>query len=241
MKKGVLTGCDIHHEWMLKWWWNHYKTHCDLQIAFCDFGMSKSARTWCETKGTVLSASDHLLKQITRDQKEKWQDLHPDEIWNDREIWFKKPLFLSLTPFEHSVWIDVDAEVKKPLTSLFDFLKKSHFAICQDVPRGIAIRRKKGLLFPDENAFLTGVIAYQSTSPLLKKWIENCLKRNDMFFSEQDALNRTIYEEQIPFEILPSGYNYAPCTDCPLPENLVIYHHPFVQGKNQILQSHTFA
>ncbi|MCB1083105.1 MAG: hypothetical protein KDK61_02245, partial [Simkania sp.] len=87
----------------------------------------------------------------------------------------------------------------------------------------------------------TGVIAYQSTSPLLKKWIENCLKRNDMFFSEQDALNRTIYEEQIPFEILPNGYNYAPCTDCPLPENLVIYHHPLVQGKNQILQSHSFA
>ena len=203
--------------------------------------MSKSARNWCETKGTVLTASDQLLKQITQAQKEKWQDLHPDEIWNDRAIWFKKPLFLSMTPFEHSVWIDVDAEVKNPLTPLFDYLKDSHFAVCQDVPRGIAVRREKGLLLTDENAFLTGVIAYHSTSPLLKKWTENCLTRNDVFFSEQDALNRTIYEEKIPLEILPSGFNYAPCTDCPLPENLVIYHHPFTVGKNQILQSHTFG
>lgn len=242
--QGILTGCDINHEWMLKWWWNHYVKGNDYPVAFCDFGMSKSARLWCESKGTVLpfSLSKTLLQKIDSSQKKSWENLHPDDIWKARSIWFKKPLHLLATPFQNTIWIDVDCEVKQSLSSLFSLLKKSQndFAVCQDVPRGISSRREKGLLHADKNAFLTGVIAYTKQSVTLKKWAENCVKRNEQFFSEQDALNRTIYEEKFKLTLLSSRFNYAPCTDCPLPDDLVIYHHPFIAGKNHILQSHTF-
>jgi len=238
--QGILTGCDINHEWMLKWWWDHYTKCNDYPVAFCDFGMSKSARMWCETKGTLLTAPKHFLKEMSPSSKANWEDLHPDDIWSNRNIWFKKPLLLPHTPFKKSIWMDVDCEVKQPLSSLFEILTQNDFAVCQEVPRGIAVRREKGLLFPDENAYLTGVIAYKNTSPIIKKWVENCLKRNHEFFSEQDALNRTIYEENFSLKTLSSRFNYAPCTDCQKPKNLVIYHHPFLIGKSHILQSHSF-
>lgn len=240
MNKGILTGCNEAHEWMLKWWWTHYTKHNDYPVAFCDFGMSKSARLWCEQKGTVLTPKRHnFMKQPDSTLVSKWKNLHPDDTTTQRPIWFYKPLLLDATPFDQTIWIDVDAEVKQSLASLFDILNQTQngFAACEDVPRGISLRREQGLLHADENAYLAGVIAFTKSSPILKKWVKTCINRNHLFFSEQDALNRTLFEENLSITTLPSRFNYAPCTDCPLPENLVIYHHPFSHGKKNILEA----
>ena len=54
-KEGVLTGCDESHEWMLKLWWNYYSQTNTYPVTFCDFGMSKSARLWCEKRGDIIT------------------------------------------------------------------------------------------------------------------------------------------------------------------------------------------
>lgn len=238
--QGILTGCDINYEWMLKWWWSHYAKHNQYPVAFCDFGMSKSAQIWCASKGTLIKSPNYFFKELPPSMKVKWQDLYPEKVHSKRTIWFKKPCSLLSTPFEHSIWIDIDCEVMQNLSSLFEQFTQVDFALCLDVPNAIAIRREKKILFDDEKAYLTGVIAFQRSSPLLAKWVENCLKRNQEFFSEQDALNRTIYELKYRVQFLDARFNYGPCYKCPKPENLVIYHHLFTRGKNRILQSLPF-
>lgn len=57
MKKGVMTGCNQANENHLQSWLKHYSTHNSFPITFCDFGMSVSARTFCEKNGTVLKAT----------------------------------------------------------------------------------------------------------------------------------------------------------------------------------------
>ncbi len=241
---GIITGCDQAYEWMLKWWWSHYSKHNDYSVAFCDFGMSKSARIWCASKGTVITVSPpkNFISDVDPALKEKWKLLYPYDIWSNRLVWFSKPLFLLHTPFENTIWIDVDCEVKKNIAPLFKLLKKSPngFVTCEDIPNGIRVRKENGFLLPGETAHSTGVMAYTKTSPIIKKWVENCLKRNHLFFSEQDALSRTIFEGNFEVTPLPRPFHYVPYENSPTPDEIAIYHHPFFIGKNHILQSHTF-
>ncbi len=52
---GILTGCDQNQEWMLKWWWENYTACNQFPVTFVDFGMTASAKKWCEKHGTVTS------------------------------------------------------------------------------------------------------------------------------------------------------------------------------------------
>lgn len=58
--QGVITGCNQNHEWLLKGWWHHFSKHNTLPVAFVDFGMSASAKAWCEKKGQVISMDPNV-------------------------------------------------------------------------------------------------------------------------------------------------------------------------------------
>lgn len=243
MTQGILTGCDERHEWMLKWWWSHYSACNNYPVVFCDFGMSKSARIWCASKGTVLS-SDLPENFITpKDQIDSklltlWEPLYKNATWSTRKAWFHKPFIFPQTPFDETIWIDLDAQVKKPLFPFFNALKRSEagLALCKDTPRGYLLRLYLGLLFYNESAYQAGVIAYKKDSPVIHKLLENCKKYNHLFFSDQDILNRTIHEEKFNVYELSTYYNYIPgYPDFSYPDPLIV-HYATAVGKDQIFK-----
>lgn len=243
MKQGILTGCDETHEWMLKWWWSHYSAHNTYPLVFCDFGMTKSARNWCETKGTVLSLDlpeDFIAPReaINPTLLKRWEPLYKNASWSARKAWFHKPFVIPHTPFEETIWIDLDAQVKKPLAPFFTALQKSEdgFALCKDTPQGYFLRLYLGLLHPKESAYQAGVIAFRKDSPVIQKWLENCKKYNTLFFSDQDILNRTIHEEQYNIYELSTYYNYIPgYPEFSYPDPLIVHYATNI-GKDQIFK-----
>ncbi len=241
--RGVLTGCDERHEWMLKWWWENYSRHNSYPVVFCDFGMTKSAQMWCASKGEVLSA-DTDEPVITLNEKIDprlltiWETIHNKSALHFRKIWFCKPFFCSSTPFDQTIWIDLDGQVKKPLSPFFTALEKAPegFALCKDTPRGYYLRLYLGILKHRESAYQAGIFVYAKNSPVLKKWKDNCKKRNHLFFSDQDVLNRTIQEEQFNIYELSTDYNYIPGYITFANPDPLIVHYATPPGKIGILK-----
>ncbi len=246
-KQAVLTGCDQKQEWMLKWWWKNFSKYNGYPVIFCDFGMSQSARLWCETKGTVASLPSCPIfsndEKVPVSLKKKWEKIYFNFTKSIREAWMKKPFFLPLSPYMQNLWIDLDCEIKKPLFPFFDILDQSSlsFAICKDTPRGYLLRLELGLLKLNESAYQSGVFAFTKNSPVIKAWVENCEKRSNLFFSDQDALNRTIYENHFNILELSPYFNLIPGYAQLFPCDPLIVHHITLDGKKRVLQSITFS
>ena len=58
----ILLGCDSNHEWMLPWWYKHYKAHNEYPVVFADFGMTKQSRRWCKVRGRVIQINKKYKK-----------------------------------------------------------------------------------------------------------------------------------------------------------------------------------
>ena len=248
-KQAVLTGCDQNQEWMLKWWWKNFSKCNNCPVIFCDFGMSKSARLWCETKGIVKSLPSSHPNFLNEDEKipislkKKWEKIYFNVDANIRNAWMKKPLFLPLSPYEQNLWIDLDCEIKKPLFLFFDILDQSglSFAVAKDTPRGYLLRLELGFLKLNESAYQSGVFAFTKDSPVIKAWVENCLQRSHLFFSDQDALNRTIYENHFNIFELSPYFNLIPGYAQLFPCDPLIIHHVTLAGKKKLFRSMVFS
>jgi hypothetical protein len=204
MTKGILVGCDHNQEWMLEWWWSHYSQHNCYPVGFVDFGMSAEAKKWCQNKGHWISLNgpkDFVYPQslISRELVDEWEKIYGKELWKGREKWFYKPFALQETPFDETIWIDLDCEVTGPLAPLFN---KVH------VHSKMALARDTGPSTQEEG-YNTGVIAYHRTSPLLTLWTELSFLHNDRFLGDQDALSFLIHSENIEVAELPSKYNWV--------------------------------
>lgn len=52
--RGIIVGCDQGQEWLMSWWWSHYRKHNKYPVTFADFGLSDRARKWCSERGEVM-------------------------------------------------------------------------------------------------------------------------------------------------------------------------------------------
>lgn len=148
----IVVGCDSAQEDLLEWWWTNYTRHNNYPVLFCDFGMSKQARQWCEERGDVASVREK------RDQL---------------DYWFLKPLGMLHTRAERALWIDLDCEILGSLDSLFDLVVNKKIAIRKDkrhaphrIPPEIAT-------LPNAAIYNTGVMAYHWGHPAIQRWAEN--------------------------------------------------------------------
>lgn len=195
--EGVLTGCDQSHEWMLKDWWYYYSQTNTYPVIFCDFGMSQSARLWCEKRGTVMPVSNPPGIPVTKEKIDpklwkEWEKLYSDSIWTGREFWFRKSIAMDMSPFDSSMWIDLDTFVIKPLTP---FMEASH-------EHGIAMVRWCGGAF-----FNAGIISYEADVPFLQTWIETIRTSTHLFNGDQEILNHIIDTQNVPVTELPTIFN----------------------------------
>ena len=209
-ERGVITGCNQDQEWLLKWWWAHYSRVNTFPVTFFDFGMSKSARLWCEKRGQVQTVSPPPSYPLSSEEdtikKKHWEELYGPTVWKARKGWQYKPIACHMTPYPLSIWVDLDCKVRKNLTSLFERYLEG-MGMVKEVGRGIQPSQKKGYLLPGETLYNTGVIVFKKGDALIKQWEEKNRTDRHLFLGDQDLLSRIIYLSKTPITTLPSIYN----------------------------------
>lgn len=204
MKKGVLVGCDKEQEWLLMWWWRHYHKYNRHPVAFVDFGMSPEAKKWCSQKGRVITlerTKDFMMPEslINKSLIDEWERRFGRVSWSSRKLRFLKPFAMLQTPFDQTIWSDLDCEITGSVTPLF---QKIH------PHSGVAISSEEGSIF-EEVRYNSGVVAFNRDGSLIEKWAGACLSLNDRFFSDQDVLGFLLQNEDIEVSEIASKYNWS--------------------------------
>jgi len=198
--EGIIVGCNRNQEWLLPWWWVNFSLHNSYPITFVNFGdMSETAIRWCQNRGNLI---DFVLKddsfialkeQISPDLVKIW-DKHNPDIWDCRRVWFQKTLVLLQTPYQKTVWIDLDCQVIKPIQQIFDeFLEDSETAIVHEPDMYDEQKREIGILLEDEKMVNAGVLAYRHGAAVILEWAKQIIEKNHLFFSDQYLLARILY------------------------------------------------
>ncbi|MBS0604700.1 MAG: hypothetical protein JSS60_06660 [Verrucomicrobia bacterium] len=237
LPEGIIVGCDEKQEWMLPWWWSHYSVHNTLPVVFVDFGLSTEACHWCEQRGKVLSLSGPLPDLKTREELQreivaKWEAAYGDGFWKGRKSWFKKPHALLQTPFEKTLWLDIDCEVKADLAPLFS-THSTQIGLVPEPEFAHLFLKKFSLIEQGEICYNSGVVFYRHGSEAILRWAEESLHRADDFWSDQHLLSRQIFEKQTPVSHLSELYNWRMA--CGKNEDASIVHWVGDMGKEYIL------
>lgn len=209
---GVIVGCDENQEWILPWFWNHYSTHNTLPVLFVDFGLSAEAAQWCKQRGKVISLPSQLPEmkpRIALDPGivERWEAAYGTGFWKARSCWFKKPFALLQTPFEKTLWLDLDCEVKDDVSPLFSSFTEEISLVpepryAQEHMRAFSIRNEKEIIYN------SGVVLFRHGSPTILEWAIESMHRADAFWSDQHLLSRLILERQTHVTELSQLYNW---------------------------------
>lgn len=97
--RAIIVGFDSGHEWMLQWWYGHYKKHNNYAVYFADFGMSAACQEWCRKNGALIDLRFQCGKCN----------------------WFKKPFAILACKHSKIMWMDLDCEVRSCLSLLFEY------------------------------------------------------------------------------------------------------------------------
>lgn len=138
-----ITGADKKCEWMLPWWlgkFRKYNTLAHTPVIIADFGLSDKAKQWCSNKGLEI-------QKIT-----------------GKAGWYMKPSALrQIKPESKRVWVDVDCEVVKDCTEIFEYIEKDKLTCSTDRHHSWGCK------------FQTGVVGVMGDPDILQKWEASCL------------------------------------------------------------------
>lgn len=207
-EKGVITECDAFQEWLLPWWWENYTRENKLPVTFIDFGMSQKARAWCQERGELLSLSQDAENLILRDfvpseKQVAWEKAYSVEVWRAREGWFKKPWACLHSPYEKTVWLDLDCEVLGDITLLYEYLdERCEIALALNSPV------EESSYVDGVLTYNSGVIVYKKDSGLIPAWAELCQSEVEKFMGDQNVLSYLIASKDIPVARLHPIYNW---------------------------------
>ncbi len=225
---GIIVGADMTQEWLLPWWWKNYQRFNTHPVAFFDLGMSSEMKDWCKERGLYiqLPVADIFVtpkEEIGPSQINEWEEGFGKNFWPSRNAWFKKPLACLQSPYERSIWIDLDCEIRGPIGSLFGF---------SDHPSGFAMAREAQEIDPKAPLYNSGIIVFKRGISIFEKWAEDALERNHLFAGDQNALSFRIFEEKLTIGEIPLIYNWSRCN--PDNQDAVILHWHGVHGKSVI-------
>lgn len=220
---GILVGTDESQEWLLPWWWKNYKEENTLPVAFADFGMSKKAKRWCKNRGLLLEIEElrvAVKKEIDPLLVAQWEKTAAP-FWDLRGAWFKKPLAFLKTPFEKTIWLDLDCEVLGALEPLYDYVDSEvKMAICP--VRDPEVMR-------EFTPYSSGVVVFEKNAPMIFEWAQ---QDSALFLGDQDALSKVIFEKGCLVRELPEIYNWRMCGGVRM--NAVVLHWAADWGKAYI-------
>ena len=201
---GIIVGSDICQEWLLPWWLENALRHNRYPIAFVDFGLSAEKKQWCRERGELipLLIADIFVKEreeLGSSIIEQWEARYGENFWDFRKAWFKKPLACLQSPFQRTLWIDLDCEILGPLNPVFE--------ACEH-PSGIAMVKDQAASPSSFPIYNSGVIAFQRENSIIKEWGDQSFERNGEFRGDQDLLSRIIFEQNFSISELPFIYNW---------------------------------
>ncbi|MCB1106974.1 MAG: hypothetical protein KDK76_02640 [Chlamydiia bacterium] len=225
MDKGVLTGCDHRQEYLLKWWWKNYCQDNDFPVTFCDFGMSPSARAWCESKGNVITQHTIPISNINQGiEKAPWKETLFPLMWSNRHVWFQKAFAQEKSPFNQTIWIDLDCEVKKNVGSLFEMIEVGDgFAISFTAEEELKPYYERKLLEEGVKGVQTGVFAYTKNSPVIPAWINWCKANFPIDFTEETCLSHLLHKHPFKPTYFSRNYNWT-TPEIKNPRALILHH-----------------
>ncbi|MCB1108827.1 MAG: hypothetical protein KDK44_04150 [Chlamydiia bacterium] len=238
--KGILIGAEKSQEWMLGWWYSHYRKYHDLPIAICDFGLSEQGLKKARQLGTVLDFNkDDLLKifdlPLCPKKQATWQELYTGPLQNIHPIWMLKPFSLMKSPFEKTIWIDLDCEIRGPLDPIFSFINSpSGFTVAPDTAYYQSVLESRNELLPGEVIYNSGVIGFRHKSRVIDLWTRELLSNHANYLGDQDALSRIIHRHRLPIHRMPKQFN-ARLRDAHDP-SMTIIHYVQLCGKMRILE-----
>lgn len=231
-QKGVIVGCSKDHEWMLPWWWMHYCIHNEFPVTFFDFGdMSPLGKEWCQRKGQLLTlripTESFIAKreEVPSEQNLIWESHHNLDIHLARQSWFKKPFACLQTPYERTLWIDLDCQVRGSIAPIFmcsDF--SGEIAMVEEPPPILENHRNSKLIHPEEMEYNGGVIAFKHGAVLVQEWAKMCIEHNRVLRGDQEAFSRMIYQRGIKITPMHPSYNWR--AHLPYSSPAVIVHFP---------------
>lgn len=202
---GILVAADESLEWLLPWWWERLQTQNRLPVCFVDLGLSHYGRSFCQQRGELVNLSMQPTFSALSDET-SWETLFGKNWKEKRSGWFKKPFAFLTTPFEKTLWLDIDCEVLKPIDALFEREGEIHLATesesTQERERGLRI------LVEEESLYNSGVVLYSHGSSLIGKWAEAVAQQGKQFCSDQHVLSHLIYETKYPIHLLEKEYNW---------------------------------
>ncbi len=205
MSRGVLVASDSHMEWLLEWWWERYSSCNTLPVVFVDLGMTDKSKEWCQERGQLLSVREVVFSEVVI---KEWEEIYGSSYGQARKAWFKKPLACLLSPFDETVWMDLDCEVLSSIESIFSYLEEEDLAIALDrvsaIPEGFSPETDP----EDRMLFNGGVIAYRKGSEIVKEWARIALIESHLYWGDDYILSAIIHRLQGKVQVLPPIYNW---------------------------------
>lgn len=214
-EKGIVVGCNQAQEWLLPWWYMNYSIHNHYPITFVNFGdMTSQALAWCRQRGTVinLDCGDAFIarKEDVDPEVAAFWESRRAAIWTLRQAWLKIPFAMLKSPYQKSVWMDLDCQVVKSIEPIFSvYLQDCDFAVTKEADAEQIVYQAQGSLLEGEVIYNAGVVAYRQGSTVLQEWAERVRTQNMHFMGCQKVLARLLHEKKLPFTELPATYNWA--------------------------------
>lgn len=199
MTQGIVVGADDNITWLLPWWWKYYSLHNTYPVTFVDFGLSAEAKAWCEERGNLVALkTDSFVtpqEKIDPNLALEWENFYGKKVWQAREGWFKKPFAMLLSPYDKTIWMDLDCEVMGNVSPLFDFLTEE---------ADISLNFDPGR----PGIYNSGVVVFRKGAPLIADWAQACTVQNCHSIGDDYVVSRLIATEKYRFKTLPQEYNW---------------------------------
>jgi hypothetical protein len=235
VQQGVICGVDALQEWLLPWWWERYSACNAFPVTFFDFGMTEEARQWCGIRGDVRSLEKIKVASFCGhpDMAKLWESHYGSSLEHQRTVWFCKPRAMVQSPYQRTLWLDMDCEVLQPLDPLFSLplgpaqASLARGFLCDDLP-----------CFHEAVYYHSGVVLFEKGSLLIKKWVEAATAHNAQHIGDDVLVSELIRREKIPVFDLPHEYNWTLVGGFNL--NVAIVHWVRSTGKKYIREKGGF-
>jgi hypothetical protein len=234
-EKGILVAFDATFQPLILWWYKSLRKYSSLPIAFINLGnISENVKNWCKKNGYYYDLQKYVknFKKIKIPQKYKnqWAEQISGDVASVRPYWFTKPVALMTTPFEKTLYLDIDCQVNADINDFFLCLDEYELALVKYVFQESFSYNKKNITI-----FNSGVIGYKTKAKIIEEWAELSLKFKHDFLGDQDLLSDIIHENKYVPKILPMEWNWQRLPL--LNENAKILHHCGGLAKSKLFET----
>ncbi len=225
--RGIITGCDKNVEMFLPWWFDNLQKHSDLPIAIIDYGLSDWGKRAAQNMGTLIQKKSISIAKC----KHQPSKAYPKRRHDARDTYLYKPFGLQQSPFNQTIWLDVDCKIQSSLDLLFD---TPGFGIVINDSYGQEWAQKYKIFRSSDTLLLnSGVLVFKKNCSVIKAWADKTLSEGADYVLEDVLLSELIFDKKLPITYLPESYNaYWPLAK----EDTCIVHYKNPSGKAIILQ-----